>query len=206
MSRTHRKDSMNLSDQAKACLDPTSLLRGEKTISRLRSAGVLSDAEMGETHLWKALIGSPFGKAIGLVGVRKVTVRLAPLKVGTVCVYLLDAQRHKSRTDLFRIDDFVAVNQRQLAGIVSNFDWERCEGETFAVVSQIGDHEPDMSPLDQAEFDFQHCPRIWSEESQTREFDEGEYFSRLERLNDVRVTRGMPACGEGVTPSTYGDS
>jgi len=202
MSRTHDKDIMK--SGVKQVLDPTTILRGEKTIRRLRAAGVLADTEVGESHLWKALMSTPFGKAIGLVGVRKVSVRLAPLKVGQVCIYLLDAKKHTSTTVGFRLGEFLAVNQHMLAQIVTAYSWDKAEGETFAVVSQIGDNQVDMSPLEQAEFDFEHCPRVWHEDSQTREFDTEEYFSRLDRLNDQRRARGMPACAEGVTPSTYG--
>lgn len=196
MSQTQGKDSLK-----RGSMDPSALLKSAETLRRLKSEGILRPT--GDSQLWKAIIKSPFGKHIGLTAVRVVQI---PPAFGTgtypVSVFLLNGEKHPGNK-YFRIGDYIAVSQRQLAEIVTSYTPSQSE-ETFACVSQIGDTEVDLSPLEAAEFDFRHCPRIWCEENQTYEFDSNEYFVRVGRLNDLRRAGGMPACPEGVTPSTYG--
>jgi len=194
MSHTQKKSS------DRGPMGPEALLKRPETIRRLQAEGVLRPSRSSE--LWKAIIRSPFGKDIGLVAVRTVTVPMGFATNGFATVFLLDAKKHPE-SSFFRVGDFLALSQKQFAGFVSTVVETR-ESEALACVSQWGDAgDVSMTPLEQAEFDFQHCPRLWDEDSQTRKFDDGEYFRRLERLNDVRREAGKPDLSEGVTPSTY---
>jgi hypothetical protein len=66
-------------------------------------------------------------------------------------------------------------------------------------VSQLGDIDAaNRDPLAMAESDFRSVPRL----DGGLRFDPDEYVNRISRLNEVRVSRGLPPVN-GVTPSTY---
>jgi len=66
-------------------------------------------------------------------------------------------------------------------------------------VSQLGDIRPSHEDeLTRRESEFRSTPRV----DGGREFDQDEYFRRLDALNETRQTRGLPV-RTAPTPSTY---
>jgi hypothetical protein len=74
-------------------------------------------------------------------------------------------------------------------------------GAPPSYVSQYGDTQRRYATdrLAQLEADFRSVPRI----NGGVEFDETEYFIRLDALNAERRSQGLPEATGGVTPSTY---
>jgi len=75
-------------------------------------------------------------------------------------------------------------------------------GSPPSYVSQLGDVRPSFNraELDRLESEFQSTPRV--QLNGVEQFDESEYFGRLDALNAERQRQGFSPV-EGVTPSTY---
>jgi len=211
-------------------VDPRDILREKETLKRLRGQGILSlDRAGNNAQLWGALMRSPFGKAIGLVSYRTVIERFGMVSY-PIPLFLVVNRPEYSQLNGLRVqgDKYVVLGAGELASLVTSLK-DVTAADEFAAVSDFGDVQFELSELEQAEFDFRHCPRVIKDhkprvvngkavpqfsacsencnipDHMVVEYDPEEYFSRLERLNGTLSAHGKPMCREGITPSVYGD-
>jgi len=236
MSQAQRKDSLvssrsgHLARPDPPRVDPRNALRDSATLRRLRDRGILSLDKAGNNALlWAALMRSPFGKAIGLVSYRTVIERFGMVSY-PVPLFLVINRPGYSQIGGLEVQNgkYLVLGASGLAALVTSIG-DVTAADEFAAISDFGDVQFDLSELEQAEFDFRHCPRVIKDhrprvrdgvavpefsmcsencnipDHMVVEYDPEEYFSRLERLNGTLSAHGKPMCREGITPSVYGD-
>jgi hypothetical protein len=70
-------------------------------------------------------------------------------------------------------------------------------------VSQWGDISPEYrSPLSRAEAEFRSTPRVLDDKG-NQTFDSDEYIHRIDILDAARISAGLRATKDGMTPSVY---